>query len=468
MRSILCIVILCASSVFALGQSTESDTGLSDTLTPTHLPIPIHGKDAGDDFCSWSTNIDVKSNNDDKDYNKMVPNDIITQFGHLNSKVKTLQKSNLKKTNLYVFHIIDWSEAEITTNNYQIEFESSEWYVYRYTGEQFENIARGRNSLPQIYGMTNVVLISVSRLRTDRSTDAPSIQYSANHPERTASNIAALKALGSAVSSVKFVEPLTLEAQAQLAACSESPSYNYSVQAFVVSPKDLHAPFDATFTATATPAAKEGQAVVQDSHTTQGDASNKGQNTQGNAPASTSAPAKASDCSPLTDSGKCYFSRTFTVDSRQYWNVGVNIIVRGPRENKYALSSSNVVTQTHTIHAPLIAAFDVSPWAYWLPMDKYPYLQIGVPLSGSAFHMPYFGLAQPLPFTKKWLPISAYGGIVLMKQTFPKTIGVGQTTTTAAFNSDLETDWPIKAVFGIEVPVSSISNKVKSSVGAGK
>jgi len=177
MRSILCIVILCASSVFALGQSTESDTGLSDTLTPTHLPIPIHGKDAGDDFCSWSTNIDVKSNNDDKDYNKMVPNDIITQFGHLNSKVKTLQKSNLKKTNLYVFHIIDWSEAEITTNNYQIEFESSEWYVYRYTGEQFENIARGRNSLPQIYGMTNVVLISVSRLRTDRSTDAPSIQY---------------------------------------------------------------------------------------------------------------------------------------------------------------------------------------------------------------------------------------------------------------------------------------------------
>jgi hypothetical protein len=101
-------------------------------------------------------------------------------------------------------------------------------------------------------------------------------------------------------------------------------------------------------------------------------------------------------------------------------------------------------------------------------MDKYPYLQIGVPLSGSAFHMPYFGLAQPLPFTKKWLPISAYGGIVLMKQTFPKTIGVGQTTTTAAFNSDLETDWPIKAVFGIEVPVSSISNKVKSSVGAGK
>jgi hypothetical protein len=45
---------------------------------------------------------------------------------------------------------------------------------------------------------------------------------------------------------------------------------------------------------------------------------------------------------------------------------------------------------------------------------------------------------------------------------------VGQTTTTAAFNNDLKTDWPIKVVYGIEVPVSSIISKVKSSVGSGK
>lgn len=148
--------------------------------------------------------------------------------------------------------------------------------------------------------------------------------------------------------------------------------------------------------------------------------------------------------------------------------MGIDIITHGPRENKYALSTSNVVTQTHTYHAPLIAAFDVSPWASKLPMDKYPYIQVGLPLSGSAFHMPYFGMAQPLPFTKKLLPISVYGGVLLMKQTFPKTLAMGASTTTAAFNNDLYTDRPIKAVYGIEVPISSIITKVKSSVGAGK
>ena len=473
MRSILCIVILCASSVFALGQSTEPGndipdttkpgTGLKDTLTTLPTPIPISEDDADNSFNSWSTFASSADN--------PAPNNSFKDFGGKDFGGPATKASiPLSPKNLYVFHDMDWEEkakCDGSPENNQasnICWKSSKWYVYQYTGKQFEVILPVGGSLPPIYGKTNVVLLSISRIRVveNSNTQAPIIQYSANPSQRTASNVTALETLINAVLGITpSVEKAYREEQPQY-------KYYYKVQAFVVSPKDLHAPFDVAFTATATPATKDGQAVVQGSHISQGDASSKGQNTQGNAPASTSVSTKVTDCSPLTNKGNCSFSRTFTVDSRQYWNVGVNIIVKGPRENKYALSSSNVVTQTHTIHAPLIAAFDLSPWAYWLPMDKYPYLQIGVPLSGSAFHMPYFGLAQPLPFTKKWLPISAYGGVVLMKQTFPKTISVGQTATTAAFNSDLETDWPIKAVYGIEVPVSSIIKKVKSSVGAGK
>jgi hypothetical protein len=70
-------------------------------------------------------------------------------------------------------------------------------------------------------------------------------------------------------------------------------------------------------------------------------------------------------------------------------------------------------------------------------MNKYPYLQIGLPLSGSAFHLPYCGVSLPTQFTKKWIPLSVHGGVGFMKQTFPKTLAAGATSNTAAFNVDL-------------------------------
>jgi hypothetical protein len=46
---------------------------------------------------------------------------------------------------------------------------------------------------------------------------------------------------------------------------------------------------------------------------------------------------------------------------------------------------------------------------------------------------------------KKWIPLSVYGGVGFMKQTFPKILAVGATSNTAAFNADLMSDWAVKA-----------------------
>jgi hypothetical protein len=455
----VCIILLCVSSTFALGQSTgclpdavtdssDKTQGLSDTLTTFPKSIVVPNANASEYFDSWS---DLTSSED-----KPAP---ISRFNDFGKLIET-KACPFSEKYLYVFHITDWSDETKRDENPGIDFKSSAWYAYRYTGKSFEVISAKEEKLPSIYGKTNVILLSISRISTvkNRETEAPSLEYTIASSERNASNVTALEVLVDAVlglarSTNKGVQETT---------------YKFNVKVFAVSTKPLQAPFDVTLTATAKPASTaNGQApsVSQASNT---NASSDDKNTSKSAAASTSTPAQEADCRPLASSGKCYFSRTFTVEAYQYWNVGVNIVARGPRENKYALSSSEVVTQTHTFHAPIIAAFDVSPWARKLPMDKFPYMQVGVPLSGSAFHMPYFGMAQPLRFTKKWLSISVYGGVVLMKQTFPKTIQVGQTTTTAAFNNDLKTDWPVKAVYGIEVPVSSIIGKVKSSVGSGK
>jgi hypothetical protein len=177
---------------------------------------------------------------------------------------------------------------------------------------------------------------------------------------------------------------------------------------------------------------------------------------------------KNQGCLDLPANSKCTFSKTISVSARQYWDIGIDIVVHGPRENKYALSNTNVVTQSHTIHSALIATFDFSLWAYKLPMDTYPYFQIGLPLSGSAFHLPYAGIAQPLPFTKKFVPLSIYGGIGFMRQLKPNTLTLGQTTTAVVFAQDIQPDWPAKFIYGIEVPVGPIVSKIKSGVGGGK
>lgn len=114
----------------------------------------------------------------------------------------------------------------------------------------------------------------------------------------------------------------------------------------------------------------------------------------------------------------------------------------------------------------LYATFDYSPWASHCAMSKAlcPYFQGGLPLSRAVFHLPYAGFAIPLP-TSKFLQASLYGGVGFMKQTKLVDLLVGSTVTQTQFNGAQRTDWAKKPIYGVEVPVSSIIDKVKSGIG---
>jgi hypothetical protein len=69
-----------------------------------------------------------------------------------------------------------------------------------------------------------------------------------------------------------------------------------------------------------------------------------------------------------------------------------------------------------------------------------------------------------IPGVSKFLPIWLYGGCTFMKQTKLTGIAEGTVTTPDAFKAASKTDWAKKPLYGIEVPVSAIVDKIKSSV----
>jgi hypothetical protein len=351
------------------------------------------------------------------------------------------------KAGLYVIQIVG-AEATVPPAEYKVALKSSAWYLYRPNSRHsaLTRVVAGDGKFRDVLNARTGTLISLQLLKNpkcgmhlpksgeeydpsvfDCENDV-SAKYEVTVTEKIAANVTALITL---VNGVLGVGKSEMSASGAFnITLPQPPKYAARASVYELGKNTPpRPPFDWTITAKIT-------------------GSNTGDG----------------DCSNLTKSASCSFTRTVSVAAPQYWNVGIDVTPRGPRENKYALSNSNIVTQSHTIHSPLFAALDFSPWAQW---GYRPYFQAGISLSGAAFHLPFVSVAEPLPFTKKWLQISLYGGVVFMQQTFPKTLAIGATSNTAAFNADLVTDRALKSLFGIEVPVSSIISKVKSSVGGG-
>jgi hypothetical protein len=365
--------------------------------------------------------------------------DTIETFGDPLCKAKTDKiKLCAFTAGFYVIHIIG---AEGTAKDpYSVKVASSVWYLYESHLQKPKQVVLKRvvavdGKFPDIFNVRTGILIALQILHQPSCSafDAScandvSAKYDLTVTQKTAANTAALTGLINGL--LGTVKPSAGRVPNVASVVVLPPEYVATASVYGLGQGAPRPPFDWKITANVT-----------------------------------GSPTGNGSCSNLTKSTNCSFTHTLSVVGPQYWNVGIDITPRGPRENKYALSSSNIVTQSHTIHSPLFVALDFSPWAQW---GYRPYFQAGIPLSGAAFHLPFVSMAEPLPFTKKWLQISVYCGVVFMQQTFPRTLAVGVTTNTAAFNADLVTDRALKPLFGIEVPVSSIISKVKSSVGTGK
>ena len=122
------------------------------------------------------------------------------------------------------------------------------------------------------------------------------------------------------------------------------------------------------------------------------------------------------------------------------------------------------VTPSKVTHTDAYAFFDLYLGEFssrTLPtnLSKFPHLNAGIPLTGQTLHRPYVGLAENLGFMTKHvklnIPLSVFAGPVFMKQQ----IEAPGTTT-------LKWDRATKMIYGVELPISSITNFLKSSSGS--
>lgn len=399
------------------------------------------------------------------------------------------QAPDIKKS--YVFHLSLWNStsspdlANFTVTSKEIRLVSSRWYAYRYRGGAFHMVSAADRQINIPSGGDNVLLLSLAVMRKMGSgVDAPQVAYKATVKEKTSANTLALETLLAGVLGAAI--PTTKTQADTSTSAVQAPQFRslaYRGQTLLVSGRSLQPPFDVTFIAAVNPPKNistkphaigdGGRSGVQSppapdsQHASsvekpKDDGGNGSTTHAGNKDAGT--PTSMEGCNDLTSTGKCSFSQTISVENVQWWDVGIVAPFHGPRLNKYALSQTDTVSLSHTGLSGFIGTFDVSPWARYAPMNKLFYFQTGLPVTGSSFHLPYVGLAQPLP-TSKWLSLSLFGGVSWMKQSFPKTLRVGQTTTSAAFSGDLKTDWARKPMYGIELPITAVAKKVKSSLG---
>jgi hypothetical protein len=162
----------------------------------------------------------------------------------------------------------------------------------------------------------------------------------------------------------------------------------------------------------------------------------------------------AIDCSATNATNPCSFTRSFLSDDKEWWDFSVGVTTPGVREAKYN-PANPAAPPTFTRHTELYGILDLYPFAKWAPKDSYvPHFNVGLPVSGKPFYLPYYGVAENV--TARWrnfpLPLSVFIGLIDIKETFNLTpAGSG-----AVFVKGRE----LKGVWGVEVPVSTIVSKI--------
>jgi hypothetical protein len=191
-------------------------------------------------------------------------------------------------------------------------------------------------------------------------------------------------------------------------------------------------------------------------------------------------PSQPVDCTDVSSTSPCTFTRTFTVDDREFWDVSLGISIPGPVEKTYVAASATApivlntdgqayVAPTKKTHTDAYVFFDFYPLAHVEPKDG-PlsfHLHGGIPITSQPLHRPYIGMGVPLTkwLEKKGLPIEidAFGGIVAMKQTV-----FVPDPNTKPVTGTYKLDWAWRPIWGIEVPIGAITGKLSSKSSSSK
>jgi len=167
--------------------------------------------------------------------------------------------------------------------------------------------------------------------------------------------------------------------------------------------------------------------------------------------------------SPIAcDPSPCSFTKTVTHYDPEYWDVSLGVSVPGVMEPSYKTTTANGTTTyslgTPTRHTDAYAFLDVYPFQGLAGaptnLTEIPHFNLGIPISSQSLHRPYVGVAENFSFFTKriklGIPISAFVGTVFLKQQ----VYVPST-------SSLKWDHAIKLMYGVELPISSITKYMK-------
>jgi hypothetical protein len=334
--------------------------------------------------------------------------------------------------NIYIIHIVDWTAPpdvctfddkgkQTCTTVTNISYAKSQWYFYK-TDKlgNFQilipkiNPTDGSYTLPDIYDVDNGFVISVSRLtttRTETNLKAPDITYIPTVTLNTATWLAGLETLAGGFTG------LSIGATAKPAAAAGNAGAPPPVPQFFkarikiqqLSVSNIQRPYSISIAATAA-----------------------GQN------------STTLSCQALSNPAQCSFQASVPVLQRSFISFGVNIVPDGPTEAMWAIpTGSTTETPTVSHHNAFYGVVDFTPLPVQWPMYKRPYFQGGLPFSGKAGHLPYFGAAYPvsIPWVQKNLPFSLFAGMVFMKQQGPHAT----------------TDRVTRLMWGFEVPIASFT-----------
>jgi hypothetical protein len=180
---------------------------------------------------------------------------------------------------------------------------------------------------------------------------------------------------------------------------------------------------------------------------------------QGNTPSNPSSNASSSanvvDCTSVTDKSPCSFNISFRTIGRQWADFSIAVTTPGIREAKFASAGAPASLTRHT---ELYGMLDIYPFApLGTKASAYPHLNVGLPFTGKPFYMPYFGVGENVTgwyLEKHGFPlrINVFWGVIYSKESF----NLSPNASTPVFKPGRE----LKAVWGVEVPLSTLISKV--------
>ncbi|MHB1954888.1 MAG: hypothetical protein ACYCOU_14205 [Sulfobacillus sp.] len=381
-------------------------SGVADT--PTSV-ITLHGNDTADSvtllgpWTGWSG----------QDNGQLMP----TLSGDFSTDICKAMAICRQNRNLYLIHIVDWNVADG-----DIGIVSGNWFLFRYDTAKGKStylaILTKDKNFPDLYDIDNGFLITVSRLRIgpeeilSDSLQPPDFINAITTTQITPAWLSGLQTLIGGLAGPTIGGSKMYSLQKPEKAGTSVFRTTVTLQQF--SPTSLKRPFTAAVTATASGIG-----------------------------------AGSGDCHNMTAKAQCTFQANVSVDQREFVTFGIDIVPHGPAERIYTTATDGTVSSKVTNHNAFYAVVDFTPFPRKMPMDKYPYLQGGLPLSGAAMHLPYVGGAYPFPWFRNQLAISVFAGAIFMQQQGPRG---GRDRAT-------------KLLWGLEVPITSFSSAISKVTG---